>query len=595
MPSALSHFFLPRVVRALGGQLRRDGFLAAWRAAIAVFRDFGWSGVRQRVHRSVEAGEREAEYAAWAREHRITDSDREHLTADIAGWRRLPLISVITPVYNTDPQWLHACVESVRAQIYQRWELLLCDDGSSREETLAALRTFEADPRIRVTYLRERQHIVGATNTALAGARGEFVAFLDHDDELSPDALAEVVRAIQAHPDVDVVYSDEDKLHADGQHGEAFFKPQWSPMYLRSCMYVGHLLVIRRSEVDAAGHCRAKYPGAQDYDLVLRVTERTSRVQHIPRVLYHWRKVPGSSAHVGAAKPWAGLAARAALADHGKRIGVDAVIEAGPGYGFYRWRQHGQHGQRRPPVSIVVTGTDARGSAALSAATIYPTAEWMPVATRPDEAQAAGWAAAVNQAVKGSGGEYVAIVDGGIMPASSDWLTQMLAYFEHPHVGVVCPRIDYADGRVFSVGMVLGVGPGWAPALEGDVAGTHGYFGNAVVCRDCSAAGSACLVLTRELFELLGGFALTCGAEGSAVGFCLAARDLGRSVVCAAEVRCQWRGQPPAHVLTVDPADVTCVRERWPEAFDDPFFNPNFDRTRADFRLSRRPSDGRRG
>jgi hypothetical protein len=247
-------------------------------------------------------------YPRWIARHTRDAGALAALREEVAALPHQPLISIITPVYNTPPQWLRACIESVKRQAYPNWELCLCDDASNVPATIEVLREYERDPRIRIRYLSSNSGISSASNAALELARGELVAMLDHDDELAPDALAEVVKHVNAHPDAVVIYSDEDKVDLQGSRCDAFFKPDWSHDHFLTCMYICHLLVLRRTAVDDAGGFRTGYEGAQDYDLVLRILDRlgdrTDRVHHIPRVLYHWRKLPESTASAGVQRRW---------------------------------------------------------------------------------------------------------------------------------------------------------------------------------------------------------------------------------------------------------------------------------------------------
>ena len=233
---------------------------------------------------------------------------------------------MIVPVYNTDPQWLRACIESVRRQVLpelgtvpvRRW----VDDARNR----ADLREYESDKRIQIRYSSINGGISIASNLALETAHGEFVALLDHDDELAPDALAEIVLHLNTQPEADVIYSDEDKLDLSGARCDAFFKPDWSPEHFLTCMYTCHMMVVRRQLMNEVGGFRTGYEGAQDYDLLLRLMERTARIHHIPRVLYHWRKLPESTASAGHAKPWALDAGRLAVEDYVRRRGIEADV-----------------------------------------------------------------------------------------------------------------------------------------------------------------------------------------------------------------------------------------------------------------------------
>ncbi|HZU80183.1 MAG TPA: glycosyltransferase, partial [Acidimicrobiales bacterium] len=251
-----------------------------------------------------------------------------------------PLVSVVVPVYRPELWYFRAAVASVQAQTYGHWELCLCDDASGDAELSAAMAAMAAaDPRIKITALERNGGISRATNAALALARGELVALLDHDDTLEPDALATVVDVVAAHPDADVLYSDDDKIDADDVAYQPHFKPDWSPDLLLSYPYMGHLLVVRRRLLHDIGGFRPEFDGSQDFDVMLRATEQARRVVHIPRVLYHWRAVAGSAAGDSAAKPWAHDASRRAVADAMTRRGVAGRLDDGPFPGAYHVRR----------------------------------------------------------------------------------------------------------------------------------------------------------------------------------------------------------------------------------------------------------------
>jgi glycosyltransferase involved in cell wall biosynthesis len=273
----------------------------------------------------------------------------------------VPLFSVITPVYNTPIDVLEEAIASVRAQTVTAWELILVDDCSPDPAVREVLRAAAAaDPRIRVIEREVNGHIVTASNDGVAAAKAEWIALLDHDDLLVPDALEQVQRVIDAVSDVDYIYSDEDKIDASGRRFNEFRKPSWSPERLRGGMYTCHFSVLRTSVVREVGGFHPGSDGSQDHDLVLRVTERARKVVHIPRVLYHWRIMPGSASGDSDAKPYAWEAGRAAVQAHLERSGVDATVEFGPGRGTYRIRRRLDPAVR---VSVVIPTRGADGLA----------------------------------------------------------------------------------------------------------------------------------------------------------------------------------------------------------------------------------------
>ncbi len=286
----------------------------------------------------------------------LPSSTPGRVRAEVHQLRLRPRISVITPVYNVDAEWLRRCVDSVRAQWYPYWELCLCDDGSTREETLAALAAYQGvDPRIKVIRGAGNLGIAAASNRAAEFATGEWLALLDNDDELAPDALLCVARAVGVQPDLDVLYTDEDKIDDAGRHVDHYYKPDWSPEHLQSVMYMLHMLVVRKRLFWEVGGFRREMDGAQDYDLALRLAGRTNRIGHIPKVLYHWRKIEGSAAAEVDAKPAALDAGHRALEDFVRRERLQATVEPGllPGLFRVKYRVPG-----RPKVTLVIMASN---------------------------------------------------------------------------------------------------------------------------------------------------------------------------------------------------------------------------------------------
>ena len=267
---------------------RRVGqvLLAPYRLPQKLYRE-----VTKRIHRpATEGAESAREYQVWLEHHRVTAEQIPAMREEATKFTHAPLFSILMPVFNTPVEWLEAAVDSVLAQVYEKWELVLIDDASTDEATIAAVaRLTNRDSRIRFTRLEQNGGISAASNRGLELASGDRIGLLDHDDLLEPDALFQNAKLLQVHPDADLIYSDEDKLTAHG-FDAPFFKPDWSPDFFLSYNYICHFTTWRRALVDEVGGFRSEFDGAQDYDLFLRMIERTSRIRHIPRVLYHWRR-----------------------------------------------------------------------------------------------------------------------------------------------------------------------------------------------------------------------------------------------------------------------------------------------------------------
>jgi GT2 family glycosyltransferase len=551
-------------------------------------------------------------YQAWLREHSLSPVRIEEMRKQSSTFSYRPLVSVITPVYNTDPRWLRACIESVKSQAYPNWQLCLADDGSTRAETRALLREYEGDPRITIKLLATNRGIAAASNEALTLAEGEFVAFLDHDDELTSDALFEAVALLNRDRDADFIYSDEDKLELDGTRTEVYFKPDWSPDHFLTNMYTCHLMVVRRALVERVGGFRQGYEGAQDYDLVLRLIDRTSRIHHVPKVLYQWRRLPESAAGDEGAKPQAHDAGQLALEDYVRRNELDAEILPGALRHLYRvrYRIKGE-----PLVSIVlpaipeIAGRDGRSAcertlAMLAERTTYRRFEVVvPVERdRPpnrtlqappdvtvreapmDAASIRGRLRQQKRAAADATGEHLLFLDWGLVPISGEWLTALLEFSQQSAIGAVGAKLHYSDGSLKHIGLVLGVNGPAAPAFHLHPRSSSGYWGTAIAVRNYSAVSGDCLMTRREVYNAVGGFDDEMGGFAD-VDYCLRLGRAGYRVVFTphASLVQDKSSHSDAHT---EAHDATPLQRRWRDDLArDPYYNPNFSRDTPDYEL----------
>jgi O-antigen biosynthesis protein len=478
-----------------------------------------------------------------------------------------PRFSIITPVYETPIDVLWSAIESVLAQTFGDWELCLVDDRSPSTRVREVLDACAAmDPRIRVEHRAENGGIVAASNTALAMATGEFIALLDHDDRLHPDALALVHEAIEGNPEADYVYTDEDKMDASGHHGGPFLKPGWSPERMRTQMYTCHMSVLRRSVVEEVGGFDPGCEGAQDWDLVLKVTERARAVLHVPRVLYHWRGIAGSTADSSeeggeAAKPWAFEAGTRAIQAHCERTGVQARVEQDrDDAGVY----HLNPSLREEPlVSIIIPTNGQRREIryqevalvghcvrSIVAESTYSNYEIVVVADEDTPAEAiaeikaaAGgrarivpfdrpfnFAEKINVGAVHSRGERLLLLNDDIEVSTPEWIERMVMYTSIPEIGAVGGLLLLEDGRIQHAGI----------GFEGGLPG-HPYYGyprtipgyaNALhIARDLLAVTGACLMTRREIFDEVGGLSAAYPVNYNDVDYCLKQVERGRRIV----------------------------------------------------------------
>lgn len=544
-----------------------------------------------------------SEYQEWFERHRATARDLERMRNESRAFASKPLISVITPVFDTPAQRLEEAIESVLAQAYENWELVLIDDGSSDADLLRALPLLAArDRRIILKSLGKHEGISAAMNQGLALARGEWVAFLDHDDIIEPDAVFQIVKLLQTHPDADLIYSDEDKLGEDGVEAP-LFKPDWSPDFFLSYNYVGHLTAVRRDIVQEAGGFRPQFDSAQDYDLIFRVIEQTKRIHHIARVLYHWRRSESSSAISVRQKPEQLEASRLAIEDHLKRRGESTYVAVD-------WRTHAFCVRRRllepKKISVIVStcyGLELleRCIESLTNRTSYPNYEI--VIVNDDEFHGgsvfpshfpyrilrfsgeANDSAVKNFAVKQTNDPWILFLDDSIEAIEPDWLTIMAEHVQRPEVGAVGARLLNPNATVEQAGMVVGVKKTAQPAFHGFPAEHPGANRQLQVTRNCSAVSSACMLTRREVFQQAGGFDESLEGALAGVDLCLKMRRAGYLIVYTPFAKLCWHRAPADQI---DMNGEAIMRERWAGVLRrDPYYNPNLSRERADFSLGK--------
>lgn len=299
---------------------------------------------KKKIYGLTYFSKKDLKYLKQVRKNRLTTKRIKAMEKEIESFAYKPKISVVMPVYNVEKQWLTEAVESVFSQVYKNWELCIADDASPALHIKEVLEGFRSsDERVKVKYLTKNQGISGASNEAFSMVTGEYAALLDHDDCLSRDSLFEVAKLVNSHPEADIIYTDEDKLSMGGMRLRPVFKPHWEPELFLTYNYLCHLVVCRRELVDKAGGFRRGFEGSQDYDLLLRLTELTGNIFHIPKVLYHWRMIPGSAASVVDAKSNAFERARQALADAMKRRGIQAEVLDGESPGTFYVKKTGKN------------------------------------------------------------------------------------------------------------------------------------------------------------------------------------------------------------------------------------------------------------
>ncbi len=506
-----------------------------------------------------------------------------------------PVISVLTPVHDPPPHMLDEAIASVRAQTYPHWELCLVDDGSTNPEIITALHRHAAsDPRIHLTRRDHAGGISTATNTALATATGDYIALLDHDDTLTPDALHHVAEQITTQPDLDMLYSDEDIVD-DTRQIARHPKPGWSPEHMSALMYTCHLGVYRRSLAVEVGGFQSRFDGCQDYDFVLRLVERTDRIAHIPRILYHWRAHASSTAG-GDAKPYAYLVQPGAISEHLQRRGIDAEIQFSQFPGLHRV-VHRVDPAMTVHLILAVDSADGLTEAAASWLT-QPHPSWQIIITTPAHAHDAVTTAlatagipehrlttlttqpghslttALAAAAHTATAQHLLLMATPAIGLTHDWLTRLIGYSHQPEIAAAGPVLLAPDGRIQHAGIAL---PDGIPL--------HLHYGSPSgsappVVYNLSAV-SGVLATRRDTHQALGGLDDRFG-DLALIDYCLRAGDRGQRVVLVPDARLRTTG--PDHTINDLPAMRRLRAARG--AVGDRFYNRGYRTDRGDFVLS---------
>lgn len=514
-----------------------------------------------------------------------------------------PLFSIITPVYNPPLRCLRATIRSVQAQTYAAWELILADDQSSDPQILPVLEAAaRSDSRIKVIERTANGGISAASNDAVAAATGEFIVLLDHDDELRPDALESMAQAIEREPDADYLYSDEDRLTEAGVHFGLFRKPDWSPERLRQQNYATHLSVLRTSLVRSVGGFDSDYDGAQDHDLIFKVTERSRRVVHVAKGLYSWRILPGSTAHDISEKPHAWANGVRAVQAHMDRLGLAAKVDFGPADGMYRvvrsipedlrvslvvptrgstgmvWGENrcfvveavrsalGKAGHSSVQV-VIVHDADTPESVLAQLTEIVPDGALALVRYEGEF----NFSRKCNLGVLASDGQVIVLLNDDTQARSEGWLVQLVAPLLESDVGMTGGRLLFEDGTLQHGGHVHAHGA-YRHAFMGSGDGAPGYGNCLLVNRECSGVTSACAALRRETFIEVGGLCEKLPSNYNDVDLSNKVARAGYRMLWMADVvlyHFESRSRDPR----VSREEIDFVRARWgfPYGRRDPF------------------------
>lgn len=566
----------------------------------------------------IELGKSTAsQYEEWIKKNE--NDEPEGILKEIENFKYQPKISIVMPVYNVEKIWLEKCINSVKEQYYQNWELCIADDCSTKPHVKPMLEDYcKNDGRIKVVFRTENGHICEATNSALSIATGEFIGLLDNDDELAPFALYEVVKLLNENPEFNLIYSDEDKIDKFGKRSEAVFKSDWSPDMLMGTNYICHFGVYRKTIVDEIGGFRKGYEGAQDYDLVLRFTEKTDKIGHVPRVLYHWRMLETSTAVNQDSKNYAFEAGKKALEDALKRRNIEGTVEHGQGLGLYDVRYKII---KTELVSIIIPTRDGYDDLkkcvdSIVELTTYPNYEIIIADNGTTDERVLSlfeeykkklkncfqvvridipfnFSKINNIAAKEAKGKYLLFLNNDTKVLTKDWIAKMVSFAQFDRIGAVGAKLCYADNTIQHAGVILGMGGAAGHGHLDFPRDDFGYFGRLAINCNYSAVTAACMIVKKSDFEAVQGFNEELSIAFNDVDFCLRLMEYGKNNVWLHDVILyHYESKSRGMENTIEKQqrfneEADYMYRQWKKyILNDPHYNPNLVRNNGNYSLN---------
>ena len=557
----------------------------------------------------------EGGYEAWLARHKV---DKRTLRRQKhAAFAQKPLISIVIPLYCTPLPYLKELLESVRRQSYENWQLCLADGSPDDKAKEFIEKHYGREKRIVYRKLEENGGISVNTNEAVALATGEYLMLCDHDDTLEPDALYEIVKAIN-DTGADVLYTDEDKVSMDGQHYfDPNFKPDFNLFRLRENNYICHIFVVKKSLTDETGLLRSEFDGAQDFDFILRCCEKAQKITHIPKVLYHWRCHMDSTAADPSSKAYAYEAGRKAVREHYQRLGIDAKVEMTERPGWYR--SHVKV-QGNPLISVIIPNKDHTDDLELclfsmTRKSTYRNYEILIVENNsekeetfeyykklPDrypKARVLTWekefnySAINNFAAKEAKGEYLLFLNNDVEILTPDWMEEMLQNCQQENVAAVGAKLYYPDDTIQHAGVVLGLGGIAGHIMCRASKEDPGYFGRMISVQEISAVTAACMMVKKSDFDAVGGLDETFQVAFNDIDLCMKFRAAGKKIIFTPyaelyhyESKSRGLEDTPEKQFRFD-KEVKRFQEKWAQQLEmgDPYYSPNLSVTEGDCSL----------
>ena len=540
--------------------------------------------------------------------------------------------SIVVPLYRTPEKYLREMIQSVREQTYGNWELCLADgsgiqtqdEGVGKTQLTDILTEYSSkDGRIRFRTLPENLGIAGNTNAALDMAKGDYFVLADHDDTLAPDALFECASVLEQYPETELLYSDEDKISFSGKkYFEPNFKPDFNPDYLYGTNYICHLFVFRKDFYDRFGGFRPQFDGAQDYDLILRYTEKAENIRHIPKVLYHWRKNEGSTAADPEKKLYAYEHGAQALQEHWDRMGIPARVEMGEVYGTYHTiYQWPELKEQKPLISVLVPNKDhaedlKKCLESVESHSAYRNLEWIIVENNSTEPETFAlyrelekkknvriltwdgpfnYSGINNLAAEEAGGEYLLLLNNDIIQIHPESIQEMLGICMRDDVAAVGAKLYYPDDTIQHAGVVIGVKGIADHAFKYLPSKVAGYGLRAITTQDYNAVTAACMLVKKKDFEAAGGLDPEFQVAFNDIDLCLRLRKNGKLIAFTpfaefyhCESKSRGADETPEHILRFQ-KEIDAFVERYRDLLEkgDPWYNPNLNLLAADFSLKK--------
>ncbi len=550
------------------------------------------------------------EYNYWLKQNEEKDSNEE--------LKYQPLISVLLPVYNVKTNYLKECLDSILNQTYQNFEICIVDDASTKGNVRKVLEEYINNPKIKVKYREENGHISRATNDALEMVEGDFVALIDNDDVLDKNAFYEVIKALNQNKKLDIIYSDEDKLNLEGRRCDPHFKPDYSPDTLLSMNYICHLTVMRTSLLHELGGFTVGLEGAQDYDLVLRAVEKTDKIYHIPKILYHWRMSKKSTAMNVDNKDYARDIGKKVIEDALKRRGKKAKVEKDEESTSYKVAYEIA---KEPLVSILIPTRDFAETLEVCLESIYEKTtyknyEIIVINNNSEESETFdlfekykrahgnfdvldaninfNYSRLNNMAAKKAKGSVLVLLNNDTEIITPGWLEILVGYAVQPHVGAVGPKLLYPDDTVQHAGVIMGLGGVASHAYIGERRDASGVYSRLRVPYNYAAVTGACLVVEKKKYEQVGGLEEDLRVAYNDIDFCMKLLEAGYYNVEVPmvelyhfESKSRGSDTAPEKKARFD-EEQDYMYKKWPEMIkNDNFYNPNYSK-RAWFLLDRK-------